>query len=259
MIRVVDVVQHYGVRPVLKHVSLDIHAGQVIVVVGPNGMGKTTLLNVLAGVLSPQRGHVEFDGLRRRGSPADEIEIRRRVVFLPDHPWLPNNFTGREFLQAVGRLYDVEDVRLMEHVERLLAVFDLAKEGDWPIRSYSNGQQKKIAICSALVTDAPVLLLDEPFSGGLDPAGIMALKCILRFMAEKSSATVVLTTPVPELVEELADRIIVIRDGELVAYDTPAGLRQQAHANGSLTEALQRLIFPEAIGHIQEYLKEMNR
>ncbi len=259
MIRIVDIVQHYGIRPVLKHISLDIHAGQLVVFVGPNGMGKTTLLNVLAGVLSPQRGYVEFDGLRRRGSTADETEIRRRVVFLPDHPWLPNNFTGREFLQAVGRLYDIEDGRLMEHVERLLAVFDLAKEGDWPIRRYSNGQQKKIAICSALVTEAPVLLLDEPFSGGLDPAGIMALKYILRFMVEHTGATVVLTTPVPELVEELANRVVVIRNGELVAYDTPEGLKQQTRSPGSLTEALQRLIFPEAIGNIEQYLKEMHR
>jgi ABC-type multidrug transport system ATPase subunit len=259
MIRVVDVVQHYGVRPVLKQVSLEIAAGQVVVFVGPNGMGKTTLLNVMAGVLSPQRGFVEYDGLRRRGSTADEIEIRRRVVFLPDHPWLPNNFTGREFLQAVGRLYDVEDARLMNHVERLLTVFELAKEGDWPIRSYSNGQQKKIAICSALVTEAPILLLDEPFSGGLDPAGIMALKCILRHLAKSAGATVILTTPVPELVEELADRIVVIRDGELLAYDTPDGLRERTGSTGPLTEVLQKLIFPEALGNIEQYLKESKR
>jgi ABC-type multidrug transport system ATPase subunit len=259
MIRVVDVVQHYGVRPVLKQISLEIAAGQVVVFVGPNGMGKTTLLNVMAGVLSPQRGYVEYYGLRRRASAADELTIRRRVVFLPDHPWLPSDFTGREFLQEVGRLYDVEDARLMNHVERLLTVFELAKEGDWPIRSYSNGQQKKIAICSALVTEAPVLLLDEPFSGGLDPAGIMALKSILRHLAKHAGATVILTTPVPELVEELADRIVVIRDGELLAYDTPEGLRQRTGCPGPLTEVLERLIFPEALGNIEQYLKEAGR
>ncbi len=259
MIRVVDVVQHYGIRPVLKQINLEIGAGQVVVFVGPNGMGKTTLLNVMAGVLSPQRGHVEYDGLRRRGSTADELAIRRRVVFLPDHPWLPKDFTGREFLQEVGRLYDVEDARLMNHVERLLAVFELAKEGDWPIRSYSNGQQKKIAICSALVTEAPILLLDEPFSGGLDPAGILALKSILRHLAKNTAATVILTTPVPELVEEMADRIVVIRDGQLLAYDTPDGLRQRTGCTGPLTEVLERLIFPEALGNIEKYLKEAAR
>ena len=68
----------------------------------------------------------------------------------------------------------------MDHVDRLLRVFELEREGDWPIQSFSNGQQKKIAICAALVTEAPVLILDEPFSGGLDPSGILALKRILQ-------------------------------------------------------------------------------
>ncbi len=256
MLRVVDVVQHYGVRPVLKDISLEIAAGQLAVIVGPNGMGKTTLLNVMAGVLTPQRGYVEYDGLRRRGSIDEETAIRRRVVFLPDHPWLPKEFTGREFLRAVGELYDVGDERLMGHVERLVEVFDLAREADWPIRSYSNGQQKKLAICSALVTEAPILLLDEPFSGGLDPAGILTLKRILRHRVERTGATVVITTPVPELVEELADSIIVVREGELLAYDTPSGLRQQTRCSGPLTEVLQRLIFPEAQAQIDRYLRE---
>ena len=132
----------------------------------------------------------------------------------------------------------------MNHVERLLTVFELAKEGDWPIRSYSNGQQKKIAICSALVTEAPILLLDEPFSGGLDPAGIMALKCILRHLAKSAGATVILTTPVPELVEELADRIVVIRDGELLAFDTPDGLRAAHGFDGAAHRSAAKADFP---------------
>lgn len=259
MLRVVDVVQHYGVRPVLKNITLEIAPGQLAVVVGPNGMGKSTLLGVMAGVLAPQRGYVEFGGLRRRGSVADEMAIRRQVVYLPDHPWLPAASTGREFLLAVGRLYEVDEARLLDHVERLLDVFELAREGDWPIRSYSNGQQKKIAICSALVTDAPVQLLDEPFAGGLDPAGILALKHILRYLVEQNGSTVVMTTPVPELVEELADSIIIIREGELLAYDTPSGLRQQTRCSGPMTQVLERLIFPEAQSHIDRYLRETRR
>lgn len=258
MIRVVDLVQHYGIRPVLKRVSLEIAAGELVVIVGPNGMGKTTLLNVLGGVLSPQAGYVEVDGLRRRGTVDEEIAIRRKAVFLPDHPWLPKSITGREFLMAVGRLYDIAEAQLMDHVGRLLNVFDLEKEGDWPIDSYSNGQKKKAAICSALVTDAPILLLDEPFSGGLDPAGILALKRILRHRVEHGDAAVVLTTPVPELVEELADRVVILRDGEVLAFDTPDGLRKSTNCSGPLADVLERLIFPRAVETIEEYLKEAN-
>src|SRR5438128_1410881 len=116
MIELVDVTQHYGVRPVLKHVNLRIEAGELAVIVGPNGMGKTTLLAVMAGILQPQHGHAAIDGMRRRQSVADELAIRRRAVYLPDHPWLPSLRTAREFLLSIGRLYDVNDDRLMPHV-----------------------------------------------------------------------------------------------------------------------------------------------
>ena len=94
MIHVVDLTQHYGVRAVLHGIDLKIAEGELVVVLGPNGMGKTTLLAAMAGVLAPQKGWVEIDGARRRQSPEVELAIRRRVVYLPDHPWLPSNMTG---------------------------------------------------------------------------------------------------------------------------------------------------------------------
>src|SRR5687767_4352967 len=136
MLHLVCVTQHYGVRPVLQEVDLKIPAGRLTAIVGPNGMGKTTLLGVMAGILSPQKGYVEIDGLRRRRTEEEELAIRRRVVYLPDHPWLPSGRTGREFLLGVGRLYDIESGWLIDHVERLLELFQLVREGDWPIRSY---------------------------------------------------------------------------------------------------------------------------
>src|SRR5712692_7321406 len=194
MIELDGVTQHYGIRPVLKRINLRIERGELVVVVGPNGMGKTTLLGVMGGVLQPQHGYAAIAGTPRRQSVDEELAIRRLAVYLPDHPWLPAQRTGREFLLSVGRVYDVEEDWLMDHVERLLALFDLAGHSDTPIRSYSSGQQKKIALCAALVTEAPVLLLDEPFSGGLDPAGLLALKRILRRRVAEQKATVVLTS-----------------------------------------------------------------
>jgi ABC-type multidrug transport system ATPase subunit len=253
MIELIDVTQHYGIKPILKNIHLRIARGELVVVVGPNGMGKTTLLGVMGGVLQPQHGHVDIGGKRRRQSVEDELAMRRQAVYLPDHPWLPGQRTGREFLLAVGRLYDIGDDWLMQHVQRLLALFDLTDQGDGPIRSYSSGQQKKIALCAALVTEAPVLLLDEPFSGGLDPAGLLALKRLLRHRVTEQQATVVLTSPVPEIVEEIADRIIILRDGEVIAFDTLDGLRRLTGQEGSLGAILERLLYPETVRKLADY------
>ncbi|HUG94310.1 MAG TPA: ABC transporter ATP-binding protein [Planctomycetaceae bacterium] len=259
MIDIVNVTQHYGVRPVLRDVNLRIERGELVALLGPNGMGKTTLLAVVAGVLAPQKGYVEINGWRRRRTESEELAIRRVVVYLPDHPWLPKNRTGREFLLGVGRLYDVDDERLMRHVDSLLDLFDLRTEADWPIRSYSNGQQHKVALCSALVTEAPVLLLDEPFSGGLDPAGILALERVLKHLTRQLELTVVMSTPVPELVEELADRVVILREGRIAAADTIENLRRQVECAGPLSEVLGRLVHPQSVEKLERYLEERRR
>ena len=124
MIELCGVTQHYGVRPVLRKIDLQIEAGELTAIVGPNGMGKSTLLGVIAGVLSPNKGHVTIDGVQRRRSEEEELEIRRRVVYLPDHPWLPLNRTERDFLLGVGRIYDVDSDRLFDHIDRLLTLYD---------------------------------------------------------------------------------------------------------------------------------------
>lgn len=250
MIRLTNILQHYGIRPVLRDVSLEVRTGEVVVIMGPNGTGKTTLLAVMAGALAPQEGTVEIDGRRRRASEQDELAIRRQVAYLPAEPWLPAGVSGREFLIAVGRLYDLPDLHLMDHAERLLRLFNLEDKGDADIAACSTGQKKKIALASALITEAPILLLDEPFSGGLDPSGIVALKQVLKRLAARDDVTIVLTTPVPELVEELADRIVIIRDGRIAACDTADGLRRLAGCDGSLQEVLERLMNP----HTQENL-----
>lgn len=255
MIRAVNIRHHYGIRPVLHNVNMEIHTGEVVVLVGPNGMGKTTLMGVLAGVLWPCSGYVEIDGVQRRESVEAEMEHRRRIVYLPDQSWLPKLRTGREFILAVGRLYGIDDIRLFDHADRLLQLFELTEQGDRPIYSYSAGQQKKIALCSALIAEAPYMLLDEPFSGGLDPSGILALKRVIQHLAERDDVTIVFTTPVPEIVEELADRIAIIRDGQLVAFDTAKGLRQQSGTDGSLADVLQRLLNPETIANIEHYFR----
>lgn len=253
MINVVDVSHHYGLRPVLSHINLHVPAGQLVAIMGPNGVGKSTLLGIIAGLIAPAKGHVEINGLRRRASEDVELQIRKQVAFLPDHPWLPEFMTAREWLLAVGQLYDIDADHLMDHISRLLDLFQLADKSDSPIRTVSNGQKKKIAICGALVTEAPVLVLDEPFTGGLDPSAILALRRVLKHLADRAEVTVVMASQIPEMVELVAHQIAILSGTRVIAYDTLDGLRAKTGCSGSLPEVFEKLVHPETLEHIENY------
>lgn len=258
MIEIQGVTHHYGVRPVLRDIDVTIQSGSTVAIAGPNGRGKSTLLNIMAGIISPCHGTVRIDGLKRRGSRDDELAIRRRVVYLSDHPWIPSNQTGREFLIGVGRLYGIEDLRLLDHAERLLSLFHLVKEGDWHLRSYSCGQKKKISIAATLITECPILLLDEPFGGGLDPAGILAFQQILKKMGESKDRTIVLTAPAPDLVTDLAKEVLVLSDQTVALFESVEELRRQRNApHRLLSELLVEVMHPDTTSEVAEYFSEM--
>ncbi len=253
MIKVSDVSHHYGLRPVLSHIELHVPAGQLMALMGPNGVGKSTLLAIIAGLMAPAKGCVEINGLRRRASEEVELRIRRQLVFLPDHPWLPEFMTAREWLLAVGQLYEVDADRLMDHIDRLLELFQLDRQGDAPIRTCSNGQKKKVAICGALVTEAPLLVLDEPFTGGLDPSAILALRRVLKRLAGGTDVTIIMASQIPEIVEDLADQIAVLSGTRMIACGTLEQLREQTGCHGSLPEVFERLVSPQTIERVESY------
>ena len=202
---------HYGVAPVLRDVDLTIPAGEVVAVMGPNGAGKSTLLAAVAGVLSAWRGSVDIHGHRRRGTPESELAARQACVYLPASPFVPTALAAREWVVACGRVWGVDDRRLLDHAGCLLELFDL----DPALRpaDASTGQRQKLALAGALATDAAVLILDEPFGGGLDHSGIVALRAVLLDAARRRGRTILLAQPVPQLVEGLADRVAILGAG----------------------------------------------
>ncbi|MCF6312088.1 MAG: ABC transporter ATP-binding protein [Verrucomicrobiales bacterium] len=257
MITASHLIHYYSVHPVLRDVSIEVNEGELVVLMGANGCGKSTLLGVMAGFLCPLEGQIKIDGVQRRSSVDAELAIRKKIAYLPDHPWLPSLKTGREFLMAVGQVYDLPTLQVMEHMQRLLALFHLTDKGDSLIKSYSNGQKKKIAIAATLITEAPILLLDEPFTGGLDPSAILALKTLLKKLGERKDVTVVMASQLPEIAAHIADRIAVIRDGQILHYDTVKQLI--AHqSSDNLESALEQILNPETEDLMQAYFHRKN-
>ena len=258
MISVTRVFHHYGLRPTLDNISFAVEAGRTLAIVGPNGSGKTTLMELLAGLASPAEGQVTVNGIERRSTVDNELAIRRQTFFLPASSWFPRNITGRQMLMATGECWQISVRRCFEHIERLLTVFQLGDIADSDVTGYSTGQRKKLSLCSALISQCPILLLDEPFSGGLDPAGITAMKQILQHLTSQEDRTVVLTSPVPELVEEVADEVLILQSGEIVEHAPVSELKKKVGA-ASLDEALRQLIFPETQDELRHYFEQEMR
>lgn len=245
---------HYNVEPVLDDVSLTIGAGTVAAIIGPNASGKTTLLETMAGLISPIEGTVRVFGLPRRESVENELLIRRRVCYLPMAPLGLDDLTVRKTWLAMAELYGRDMRAAFEQVTRLAAAFDLTESLDADVASLSTGQRRKVNIAAVLMTDAELLLLDEPFSGGLDPAGIRALKAILRHLSKSRGRTIVFTIPVPELVDGVADQVIVIGGQGIIIDATPADVVARAGTARTLSDAIAQLAFPENAATVAAYL-----
>jgi len=214
-----NLVKSFGGPAVLDGLSFTVGSGERYALLGPNGVGKTTLLKCLVGLYAPAAGQVRIHGLDRK---RDHLAICRFTAWLPDQPYLYPSFTGRGWLRMIADIYDVAEATRDQRITELLSIFDLGAVADVPIMFYSNGQHKKMAVCGALVTGARLHLMDEPFTGEIDPPGVAALKEILRALAPGS--TLVFSTQMVDQAEKLATRVGLLHGGRIVAEGSPQEL-----------------------------------
>src|SRR5437660_5863328 len=216
--------KRFGKLTAVRELSLEVGAGEVFGFLGPNGAGKTTTIRMLTGLVRPSSGSAVVAGFDVSREP---LQVKRRVGYLAETPYLYGKLTGREFLAFMGGLYEVPPALARQRSERLLSLFELGHKADELVETYSHGMRQKLALAGAMLHEPPVLFLDEPTSG-LDPRSARLVKDLLVALTARGH-TVFLSTHVLEIAEHLCHRVGIIDHGHVVATGTLDELRHQAH------------------------------
>jgi ABC-2 type transport system ATP-binding protein len=215
-------VKKYGDVVALDGVDLTVPTGTVLGLLGPNGAGKTTIVRVLTTLLRPDAGTAQVAGI---DVLADPREVRRNLGLSGQYAAVDEYLTGFENLDMIGRLYHLGRRKSRERSRELLAQFNLEDAGDRPAKTYSGGMRRRLDLAGALVASPPVLFLDEPTTG-LDPRSRTEMWSVLQGLVS-GGTTLLLTTQYLEEADLLADDIVVIDHGKIIAQGTADQLKAQ--------------------------------
>ncbi len=219
MIEVKDLKKAYKEVTALNGLTFNANDGEITGLLGPNGAGKTTCLRSLYGLIKPDAGSVEIDGL----SPATKpLEVRRKIGIFPDKFGLYERLTAREHIRYIAELHGFRGSALQEQVERVIAELKMADIADRRTQGFSQGQRMKVALAQAIVHQPKNLILDEP-SRGLDVMSTRILRELMYGLREQGRC-ILFSSHVMQEVAALCDRVVIMVQGQVVANDSPAAL-----------------------------------
>ncbi len=219
----------FGKVHALRGIDFAVPRGSVLGMLGPNGAGKTTAVRVLTTLLRPDSGRVIIEGY---DVVRDAAAVRRRIGLAGQSTAIQLELTGRENLEIMGRLNHMPRSSVRGRAAELLERFDIADAADRPAKTYSGGMQRRLDLAASLVAEPSVLFLDEPTTG-LDPYGRLGMWDIIRELVGRG-ATLLLTTQYLDEADELANTIVVVDHGRVIASGTPNQLKDQV--GGDLLE-----------------------
>jgi len=245
MIKLIGITKTYMGFRAVDNLHLEVRKGVLYGFLGPNGAGKTTTIKMMAGILKPSSGRILIDGMDLLKKPS---EVKCRIGFIPDRPFVYEKLTGAEFLHFMGSLYGIRDTSaLRKRSQELLELFDLVHWSEELIESYSHGMRQRLVMCAALLHRPKVLIVDEPMVG-LDPKGARLVKDI--FMDEaRNGTTIFMSTHSLETAEEVCEEIAIIQAGKVIASGTPAEVRRFAGVDGSLESIFLKLTEGKRLAH----------
>jgi len=222
-ILVEDLTKSFGEVQALRGIDLSVPRGTVLGVLGPNGAGKTTAVRILTTLLPPDGGRAEVDGY---DVVREAAAVRRSIGLAGQSAAIQEELTGRENLEIIGRLYHLPWPQARSRATELLEQFDLTDAADRAAKTYSGGMQRRLDLAASLVGRPRVLFLDEPTTG-LDPRSRLGMWDIIRTLVARGT-TILLTTQYLDEADELADEIVVIDHGLVIAAGTAEELKGRA-------------------------------
>ena len=229
-------------RPAVDALDLTIYGGEFYALVGPNGVGKTTTLRMVVGLLKPDAGSICVGGI---DALSDPVAAKQTTAWLSDEPMIYDKLTPYEYLEFVAGLWRIDPATAQARARELIGWLGLEPHAHERCEGFSRGMRQKVALAGALVHDPKLIILDEPLTG-LDAGTARQVKDVLRARV-REGGTVIMTTHILEVAERMADRIGVIARGHLIAEGTLDDLRRQTGKTAtSLEDTFLTLVAEQA-------------
>lgn len=237
MIELHNLTKTFGPFTAVDDVSLSIPAGEFFGFLGPNGAGKTTTIKMMTGLFTPTAGSIRINGFDVVKEP---LKAKATFGYIPDHPYLYDKLTGREFIYSIGGLYGMRKETLKENVQRVIDLLELESWVDKKTEDYSQGMRQRVTFAAAFVHEPKTVIIDEPMVG-LDPRSARIVKDTLKRMSQ-NGVSIFMSTHILEMVEELCDRVGIINKGRMVFLDTRENLHlHKAKYDGKLESVFLEL------------------
>jgi len=236
MIKIENLGKKFGELWAVRDLNLEVRKSEIFAFLGPNGAGKTTTLKLITGLLRPTTGRIEIAGYDIQTQP---LQVKKLLAYIPDEPYLYEKLTGKEFLNFVAELYAVPESEREDKIQEFIEYFEMSSYIDDLIQGYSHGMKQRLIFSSAFIHNPQILVIDEPLVG-LDPASARKVKHLLREKAIQG-LTVFVSTHTLSFAEEIAHRIGIIDNGNLVAVGDLNELKAKSGVEGKLEEVFLKI------------------
>ena len=215
MIEIKNVTKSYNENKAVDNISFTVNDGEIFAFIGHNGAGKTTTIKSIIGILDFESGDILVNGISIKDNP---IECKKQMAYVPDNPDLYENMKAIDFINFICDMYETPQEVRKENIIKYSEMFEMDKNLNDDISSFSHGMKQKIALIAALAHNPQVLIMDEPFVG-LDPKAVFDVKKVMKEMT-KEGKTIFFSTHILDVAEKLCDRVAIIKKGKIVKTGT---------------------------------------